>query len=96
MKDQQTIERELNARVLNSLRAGTKKEQLAVLCAEAGIYYRTWSPGDGCTRYRFFRGVEQHNSYFGPEDGIYTALGIRSALDFARTYGSGIRDGYGR
>jgi hypothetical protein len=66
------------------------------LCRDAGIYFRTWSPGDGATRYRFFRDPEGRNSYFGPDDGIYTALGIAAALVFARTYAAGVADGYSR
>lgn len=48
-------------------------------------YFRTYSPGDDVTRYRFFKKVddEEKSGYFGPENGIYTALGIREAYAFA-------------
>ena len=53
--------------------------------AEAhGLYIRTWSPGDGVTRYRFFTSPD--NSYFGPESGIYTALGLKEAMAFVEGY----------
>lgn len=43
----------------------------------------TWAPGDGVTRYRFFRNAPKNQTYFGPDNGIYTALGIREAENFA-------------
>lgn len=57
---------------------------------EHGIIVRTWSPGDGQTRYRFFarHEVEQYaaeghspQTYFGPASGIKTVLGARAAMD---------------
>jgi hypothetical protein len=44
----------------------------------------TYSPGDGVTRYRFFKNAPPNQSYFGPDDGIYTALGYKEAEAFAR------------
>lgn len=44
---------------------------------------RTWSPGDGVTRYRFFENAPPNQSYFGPQNGIYTALGYKEAYTFA-------------
>ena len=41
----------------------------------------TYSPGDGVTRYRFF---EKPSDYFGPENGTYTALGLKEATIYAR------------
>lgn len=52
--------------------------------ANAGLFVRTYSPGDGVTRYRFF--TDPHNDYFGPANGIYTALGIKEAETFVRGY----------
>lgn len=64
----------------------TKKEELTCICESVGIYYRTYSPGDGVTRYRFFR--NPGNSYFGPDTGMYTALGIKAAFDYVAGYRS--------
>ena len=64
---------------------------------EAGLILREYSPGDGVTRYRFFArhcndrdepghswecSHDVHQSYFGPANGIYTALGIKDAETF--------------
>ena len=49
----------------------------------AGLIVRTWSPGDGVTRYRFFSKPEADGqSYFGPANGVYTALGLKEAWAF--------------
>ncbi len=54
--------------------------------AEAmGVHVRTWSPGDGVTRYRFF--TDPNNDYFGPDSGLYTALGLKEAITFIRGWG---------
>ena len=54
------------------------------ILAGTNFYVRTYSPGDGITRYRFFRRVDGPMSdYFGPESGIYTALGAKEAHAFA-------------
>jgi hypothetical protein len=64
----------------------SKNKRLSEFCKQAGFYVRTASPGDGVTRYRFFR-VESDgstpNNYYGPANGVYTALGIKEALMFA-------------
>ena len=54
----------------------------------APFWVDTWSPGDGMTRYRFFahkhsRGTPSVNGYFGPDNGIWTALGYGDACTFA-------------
>jgi hypothetical protein len=60
-----------------------RKRALLDLCAKAGLTYRTWSPGDGCTRFRFFRAdVGEAQTYFGPQDGIHTVSGFGQALTF--------------
>lgn len=48
-------------------------------------YVKTYSPGDGITRYRFFRKHEgkETNQYFGPENGIATFLGASQAYAFS-------------
>ena len=52
----------------------------------AGLVVRTHSPGDGVTRYRFFRdsaptGEGDGSDYFSGF-GCYTALGMKEALAF--------------
>jgi hypothetical protein len=49
-----------------------------------GFKVCTWSPGDGVTRYRFFREPPANQSYFGPANGIFTALGLKEAMAYAR------------
>jgi hypothetical protein len=64
-----------------------------------GFEVHTWSPGDGATRYRFFdntTGQHEHLGYFGPANGIFTALGLKEAKTFARGLSAGywsVRDG---
>ncbi len=62
----------------------TRIEELREKAREKGLYLATYSPGDGVTRYRFFR---TPSGYFGPENGIYTALGLKEAY----TYLAGVR-----
>jgi hypothetical protein len=65
----------------------TRKERLIDDAARVGLHVRTWSPGDGVTRYRFF--ANAHNSYFGPEHGIATVLGIAAAERWIAAYMAG-------
>ena len=65
----------------------TRRQHLESICGHAGLFIHTWSPGDGITRYRFF--TEPGQSYYGPKDGIYTALGIKEACNFAMAYKMG-------
>lgn len=58
-----------------------------------GFYVDDYSPGDGVTRYRFFR---KPSRYHGPESGIYTALGRKEALVFAQGVTLGFNDGWNR
>lgn len=62
----------------------SRKENLSNAAARVGLYIRTYSPGDGETRYRFFK--KKGNSYFGPGDGMYTALGIKEAETWLSGY----------
>ena len=62
----------------------TKRQELEETCREAGITFDTYSPGDGVTRYKFFR--EPGSGYFGPHDGFHTSLGLSEALTFAEGY----------
>ncbi len=48
-----------------------------------GYSVETYSPGDGVTRYRFFKNAPAKQDYFGPDNGIYTALGYKEAETFA-------------
>lgn len=48
-----------------------------------GYSVATWSPGDGATRYRFFKNAPKNQTYFGPDNGIFTALGYKEAAAFA-------------
>lgn len=70
----------------------TKIDDLNELAAKGDMFVRTYSPSDGITRYRFFHMQDiidsldiddEHQSYFGPKSGIYTALGIQEAIAFA-------------
>ncbi len=56
-----------------------------------GMTVSTYSPGDGVTRYRFFR-IEDKSTYFGPANGIHTVLGLGNAEEFL----AGAHIGYGR
>lgn len=59
-----------------------RRDELVADAERAGLCVRTYSPGDGVTRYRFFEGNDPKQSYFGPADGIYTALGLKEAETF--------------
>lgn len=48
-----------------------------------GYSVETWSPGDGQTRYRFFHNAPAKQSYFGPNNGTFTALGYKEAVAYA-------------
>lgn len=52
-----------------------------------GYSIHTYAPGDGVTRYRFFHNAPPNQSYFGPANGIFTALGIKEAESFAAGLG---------
>ncbi len=63
--------------------AGTRRAELDSLAHRAALTIRTYSPGDGITRYKFFKEtVGPDQDYFGPENGIHTALGISDAFTF--------------
>lgn len=55
-----------------------------------GIGFDTYSPGDGVTRYRFFRGDYSYFSVPG-WDTIYTALGFKEAMTMAMGISAGYR-----
>ena len=57
--------------------------------ALAGLNVRTYSPGDCVTRYRFFP-KDDLSSYFGPSNGIHTALGAKAAIEYATNCQNGV------
>ena len=61
----------------------TRLEELQRFARDANLYVATWSPGDGVTRYRFFD--KPGNSYFGPDNGVCTELGLKKAWKFLQT-----------
>lgn len=74
-------------------RKKTQRQLLKEEAADRGLLVRTWSPGDGITRYRFFdkRDLKRHKvsereqTYSGPDNGVCTALGLKSAFKFLYT-----------
>jgi hypothetical protein len=67
----------------------TRLEELQDYAKEVGVTVRTWSPGDGVTRYRFFDKPGPGQTYFGPASGMYTALGLKDAWNYLYGYGAG-------
>ena len=55
----------------------TRFQELDDDARAVGLYVATYSPGGGQTRYRFFN--TPGNTYFGPDNGIFTALGFHDA-----------------
>jgi len=50
-----------------------------------GLFIDTWSPGDGATRYRFFtEPVDYFAGQVGHPYGLFTALGLKEAVTFAK------------
>lgn len=74
----------------NLRRNATRKDALNEMAHAAGYLVERYSPGDGVTRYRFFdlaemqrKGVSaQEQTYFGPLNGVHTALGLAAAKKF--------------
>ena len=58
----------------------TREDTIASYLPE-GFSVDTYSPGDGVTRYRFFS--ENAANYFSG-NGVFTALGFKEAIAFAR------------
>jgi hypothetical protein len=67
----------------------TRLEELQDYAREVGVTVRTYSPGDGVTRYRFFDKPGPGQTYFGPASGMYTALGLKDAWNYLYGYGAG-------
>lgn len=61
--------------------------RMAELRAELpmGFTVETYSPGDGITRYRFFENAAPNQDYFGPGNGMHTALGYKKAFLYAQS-----------
>lgn len=68
--------------------APTKRQYLRGLVNYCGLTCRTYSPGDGITRYRFFA-QDDPSDYFGPSTGLGTALGISEAIAWLEGYRAG-------
>lgn len=67
----------------------TKAQIIQERTNELGLLLCTYSPGDGYTRYRFFRKSEvpaATQTYFGPANGLYTALGYKEAMAWLAGY----------
>jgi len=65
----------------------SRKARLMRLAKEAGLHVATYSPGDGVTRYRFFKS-KKPVSYF-QQTGLYTALGLLEAEAWLSGYRRG-------
>ncbi len=69
-------------RMRTQKKPSSKAEQIKE-ALPAGWTFHTWSPGDGVTRYRFFHNAPAKQSYHGPKNGNFTALGFKEAMAFA-------------
>ena len=87
MRTHEQIKQDL-ARSYKTLLSG--KALLRYETEQLGLFVAEWSPGDGVTRYRFFD--RQGNSYFGPDNGIYTALGLKEANTWLTGFAAGRRN----
>lgn len=69
----------------------TRNSRIEEMARYVGLIFRTWSPGDGVTRYRFFDGPA--DNYFAEEDGLWTARGAKEAEVWLRGFTAGRRAG---
>lgn len=70
-----------------------RRQELQEQAERYGLFFREYSPGDGVTRYRFFRHATSDSArqtYFGPDNGIHTALGLKDAEAFVDGFGWGL------
>lgn len=67
----------------------TRRKNLIEKARHVGLQVATWSPGDGMTRYRFFRGAPADQDYFGPLSPIGVAYGISQAHDWVNAFKQG-------
>lgn len=78
-----------NIYVFNNPRKLNTIEQAA---SEAGLAIATWAPGDGSTRYRFFKakpGGRGPWADYHQGDALYTAMGRKDAMSFIVAYQMG-------
>lgn len=61
----------------------TEFNKLSEYARDNGLHVSKYSPGDGVTRYRFFD--KPGNTYFGPANGICTAMGLKAAWRYLQT-----------
>jgi len=54
-----------------------------------GLTVTTWAPGDGVTRYRFFKAGGSRYADYHQGGALYTALGRKEAIAFIKSYGVG-------
>lgn len=72
--------------------AQSKRSYLRGMAIYCNVTIRTYSPGDGTTRYRFFA-PDDKSDYFGPSSGMGTALGISDAISWMEGYRHGFDQG---
>lgn len=75
-----------------------ERNELQRLLDFTNLAVGTWAPGDGKTRYRFFKRTDAASSAadYHEGDGLYTALGRSEAVTYLRGYLHGMRkDGQG-
>lgn len=66
------------------VKIANRRSRLMERAKHLGLYVSTYGPGDGVTRYRFFKS-RKPVSYFSA-DGIYTALGLAEAEAYLSGY----------
>jgi len=62
------------------------RQELVSKAADAGLAVGTWAPGDGHTRYRFFKGDDPGAGDYDSDFGLYTAHGRADAVTWLRGY----------
>ena len=65
----------------------SRKARLERDAREVGLYVGIYSPGDGVTRYRFFKSKKPVSYFTG--SGLYTALGLAEAETWLAGYRRG-------
>jgi hypothetical protein len=67
--------------------AVSRRKRLEKEAREAGLYVSSWSPGDGVTRYRFFKGTSARSYFSG--GAIYSVAGLIGAENWLSGYRTG-------
>ncbi len=74
----------------------TRLEQLQADAAKVGLGVDGWSPGDGETRYRFWRIAAQRGeaqrTYFSASPSLVTIYGYSGAVGYLDAYATGYND----